>query len=278
MRRVLTLALAMALMPVLCAQTYQTTGATREDRVQMRVGAEFSKKWKNGLELSFDEDMRFDLYDVQSGTYAKTDKSTGKQLSADTTFGAAFDKSYTTLSLSYHPIEYFKMDGGYTLRILGKKGSDPAELLRHRLFFSVGAMYHFRYAKLYVRERFVCDMRADSVNLQEKNKFNWTLRSRIGSEFIVPGKPVKPYIWAELHNSLNAPTLQQKNGQQYITRVRTQVGCKWRLTKLSSMDFYYRFTYGYDRDINITKGQGYVQLTEETLYQHAIGVAYHLGW
>ena len=53
---------------------------------------------------------------------------------------------------------------------------------------------------------------------------------------------------------------------------------KWRLTKLSSLDFFYRFQYGYDRDINITKNKGYIQLTEEKSYLHAIGVTYNLDW
>ena len=76
--------------------------------------------------------------------------------------------------------------------------------------------------------------------------------------------------------STNAPEYQQKNGQQFISRVRTQAGVKWRVSRLSSLDFYYRFTYGYDRDINITKNKGNIELTEETLYQHSFGVSYHI--
>ena len=48
------------------------------------------------------------------------------------------------------------------------------------------------------------------------------------------------------------------------------------MSRLSSLDFYYRFTYGYDRDINITKNKGNIELTEETLYQHSFGVSYHI--
>ena len=121
-------------------------------------------------------------------------------------------------------------------------------------------------------------MRTDSVNLLEKNRYNWLLRSRLSAEFIVPGKPVKPYVWCELENTLNVPEYQQRNGKQYISHVRTQVGVKWRLTKMSSLDFYYRFQYGYNRDINITKNKGYIQLTEKTTYLHAIGVTYNLDW
>ena len=96
------------------------------------------------------------------------------------------------------------------------------------MFFSVTGSYTFDYAKIYLRERAQLDMRTDSVNPLEKNKFNWVLRSRVGSEFIIPGKPVKPYLWVELINTLNAPEYQQKNGHQFISDVRTQAGIKWR--------------------------------------------------
>ena len=132
--------------------------------------------------------------------------------------------------------------------------------------------------KLYLRERVMCEMRTDSINPLEKNKYKWTLRSKLGANFYVPGKPVKPYVWVELVNTLNAPEYQQKNGHQFITDVRTQAGVKWRVSRNSSLDFYYRFRYGYDRDINITKKKGYIELTEETLFQHAIGITYNFDW
>jgi len=256
------------------ATTYNSAGSTTEQEVQMRIGAEFTKKWKQGVQLSFSEELRFNLYDVETGTSAKG-------ATVNNNNGASFSKSYTTLSLAYaHPeFKYLKLDAGYTLRLLGNKGwSDPNEFLRHRVFFGVKGTYKGRIAKIYLRERVLCDMRTDSVNLLEKNQYNWLLRSRIGSEFTVPGKPVKPYLWLELENTLNVPKYQRKNGLQYLSHVRTQVGVKWRLTKLSSLDFFYRFQYGYDRDINITKKKGYIQLTEEKTFVHAIGISYCLDF
>ena len=251
---------------------YSSTGSTTEQNVQLRVGADFTKSWRCGVKLSLSEEMRFDLFDEMSG-------KTAKDVAVDTTFGAAFSKSYTTLVLSYAPIEYVKFDAGYTLRILGKKDwSDYNEWLRHRVFFGVTGTYRGQYVKVYVRERALCEMRTDSVNLLEKNQYNWLLRRRVGAEFIVPGKPVKPYLWAELENTLNVPEYQQKDGQQYISHVRAQVGVKWRVSKLSSLDFYYRFNYGYNRDINITKSKGNIQLTEERSFNHAIGITYNLDW
>ena len=209
--------------------------------------------------------MRFDVYNSMVGPH--------------------FRKSYTTIDLGYKPIEYVKFDAGYTFRIIGAdstwsaaKKADVNEWMRHRVFFSVTGSYTFDYAKIYLRERAQLDMRTDSVNPLEKNKFNWVLRSRVGSEFIIPGKPVKPYLWVELINTLNAPEYQQKNGHQFISDVRTQAGIKWRVSRLSTLDFYYRFTYGYDRDINITKNKGKIELTEETVYMHSIGITYNLDW
>lgn len=260
------------LSPNVMAWEYDSYGNTMEQSVEIRVGADFSKQWKNGLSLSLSEDVRVCLYDKLSGVNAKDEF-------VDTVNGPAFNKSYTTVALAYSPIKYLKFDVGYTLRLLGGKDwSDYNEYLRHRLHVGLTGIYDTHYVKLSLRERLLCDIRTDSVNLLEKQQYEWLLRSRLAAEFYVPGKPVKPYAWIELENTLNATEYQQKDGHQYISQVRTQAGVKWRLSRRSSLDFYYRFQYGYNRDVNITKRKGYIQLTEETSYLHAIGVAYNLDW
>ena len=260
------------LSPNVMAWEYDSYGNTMEQSVEIRVGADFSKKWKNGLSLSLSEDVRVGLYDKLSGVNAKDEF-------VDTVNGPAFNKSYTTVSLAYSPIKYLKFDVGYTLRLLGGKDwSDYNEYLRNRTHVGLTGIYDTHNVKLSLRDRLLCDIRTDSVNLLEKQQYEWLLRSRLAAEFYVPGKPVKPYAWIELENTLNATEYQQKDGHQYISQVRTQAGVKWRLSRRSSLDFYYRFQYGYNRDVNITKRKGYIQLTEETSYLHAIGVAYNLDW
>ena len=265
MRRLSLIGLLITLSLSAFAWEYNSEAANTTHSAQMRFGATFNKKWNNGLRLGVSEELRFDVY--------------------NSAVGPAFRKSYTTIDLGYKPIEYVKLDLGYTLKLLGPdstwsdtKKADANEWIRHRAFFSVTGSYSFDYAKIYLRERIQMDARTDSVNVLEQNKIDWVLRSRIGAEALIPGKPVKPYLWLELDNTLNAPEYQQKNGHQFICNVRTQAGVKWRVSRLSSLDFFYRFTYGYDRDINITKKKGYIELTEETLYQHAIGVTYNLDW
>ena len=235
----LCLLLLLLISPQVCAWEYHSYGSTTEQGVEMRVGADFSKKWKNGLSLSLSEDVRVGLYDKLSGVNAKDEF-------VDTINGPAFSKSYTTVTLAYSPIKYLKLDVGYTLRLLGKKDwNDYNEYLRHRTHIGLTGSYETHYVNLSLRERLLCDIRTDSVNLLEKQQYEWLLRSRLAAEFNVPGKPVKPYTWVELENTLNATEYQQKDGHQYVSQVRTQAGVKWRLTRRSSLDFYYRFQYGY---------------------------------
>ena len=264
-RRLVAVLIALAVCALVHAWNYDSEAATTTNVAQLRFGATFNKKWKNGLRLGVREDLWFDVYNSEVGPY--------------------FRKAYTTVDFGYKPIEYVKFDLGYTLKLLGPdstwsdtKKADANEWIRHRVFFSVTGSYSFEYAKIYLRERVQLDMRTDSVNLLEKNQYDWCLRSKIGTEFVVPGKPVKPYLWVELINTLNVPEYQQKNGHQFISSVRTQAGARWRVSRLSSLDFFYRFTYGYDRDINITKSKGYIQLTQETLYMHSVGITYNMDW
>ena len=68
------------------AVDYASTGATTEQIVQTRVGADFTKKWKSGVRLSISEELRFNLMDNITGT-------TAKGVVADTSYGASFNKS-----------------------------------------------------------------------------------------------------------------------------------------------------------------------------------------
>ena len=269
MKRVLALTLALAAVPALYAVTYETQDATTTHSAQLRMEANFTKKWKNGLSLTLGEELRFPMGGVVSP--------------ADSSFGPSFGKSYTSVKLGYRPIQYFKVDAGYTLRILGNKNwSDVNKWLRHRVFFTLTGNYDYEKWSFTLRERFISDMRMGPIDqhtvtgLYEKNRADWQLRSRIGIAYHVFGKPVKPYLWVELDNTLNATELS--GGKQYISSVRAQAGTTWRLTKQNALNFYYRFTYGYNRDVNVRAKKQTVTLTEETKFQHSIGVTYNFDW
>ena len=283
---------ALAVMLVLPAYSWDwasTPTSSTTHSAQLRVGADFNKKWDNGLALHFGEDLRFDL----GGTGTDINPASG-----DTTVSAVaanLNKSYTTLSLSYkNPrFKYLKADVGYMLKIMGNKDwADVNKWMRHRIFFSLTGSYRYEQWSFSLRERFLTEIRMGDIDLHtatgyyEHNRADWYLRSKVEVAYHAVSKPLKPYIWLELVNTLNANPLQQKyanndptqKGHQYIRKVRTSVGVVWRLTQRSSLDFYYRFNYGYDREVTVKAKSQNLFLNEETSFQHAIGIAYNFGW
>ena len=275
--------LCMLCSPAAYAWTYDpSSGSSTSHSVQMRVGAEFTKKWDAGVALQIEEDLRFDLggrLSELAGT------ATTPAVSA---VPASFNKSYTTLSLSYkHPrFKYLKGDAGYTLKIMGNKNwSDVNKWMRHRLFFSLTGSYRYEQWSFSLRERFMTEIRMGDIDqlaegskiLYEHNRADWFLRSKIEVAYHVMSKPLKPYVWIEMVNTLNANEVQN-NGAQYIRRVRTTIGTVWKINRSNALDFYYRFNYGYERDANIKPNKGIIILTEEKSFQHAIGIAYNFDW
>ncbi len=255
------------------AWNYSSTEEQKTHSAQIRVGAEFDKKWHNGLSFNISEELRFPMY----GTV------TGSNIAQDSIFTPNFGRSYTTLSLGYRPLPYLKFDAGYTLKILGNKDwSKVNKWMKHRVFFSIIGTYKYENWTFSLRERFLTEIHMGDIDkhtatgLYEKNRADWQLRSKAGVSYHVFGKPVKPYLWVELINTLNATELS--GGKQYITSVRTQIGTTWRLSEKNSLNFYYRFTYGYDKDVNVRAKKQTIELTNETTYQHAIGVTYCFDW
>ena len=275
------------LLPI-SAWDFATTQNETTQSVQLRLGAEFSKKWKNGLSLHFGEDLRFDLYESVDLQRAATQGGDSTYLNTPD-----FSKSYTTLSLSYkHPqFPYLKGDIGYTLKLTKKSSADVNKIMRHRVFFSLTGSYHYENWSFSLRERVLTEIRMGDIDyhnasgLYEANRANWDLRSKLEVAYHFQSKPLKPYVWCEVINTLNANELQQyyanndhsNPGRQYIRRVRAQAGIVWRLTRLSSLNFYYRFQYAYDRDINVKPNKQTIHLSEDRNYQHIIGIEYHFG-
>ena len=282
MGKVLLCGLLMACSISALAWDYDKISSSSSHSMQLRASADFTKKWNRGLSLHIEEDVRFNMVDaiVLGNVSSMT--------------GPAFQKAYTTLALQYSPIEYVKLDAGYTLKILGDKDwSDVNEWMRHRVFFGVTGIYRYGSWSFSLRERFLSEIRMDDIDIHyatgfaEHNRADWYLRSKVEVSYQALSKPLKPYIWFELANTLNANPLQQKytdnnpnqnDGQQYIKHARAAIGVVWRLNRRNALDFYYRFHYGYERDITVKTKKQTLILTEETELRHAIGVAYKFDW
>ena len=277
------IAIAVLLAPPIHAWEYTSTQNETTHSAQLRLGADVQKKWKNGVALKLEEDLRFNL-----GGTTSLETVSGTTTSA---YPAAFNKSYTTLTLSYKPVQwpYIKLDAGYTLKLTNKDTLADNKIMRHRVFMSVTGTYTYDRWSFSLRERVMSEIRMGELDQHlatgyyEHNRADWYLRSRLEIAYHAVSKPVKPYIWGEIENTLNANPLQQyyannntaNQGQQFSHRIRAEAGVTWKLNRANSLNFYYRFHYGYDRDVKVKKNKQTIHLTEERDYQHAIGIVYH---
>lgn len=286
------------LIAVLLLLSVATSGAAQEikepchdsrQNIELRVAAAYSKTFHNRLSLGIEEEIRSGMYDslthVSGGNY-------GKNEPVATPY---FHKSYTTVSLSYEPIDYLSLGAAYTLKLYGNKGWDDAnEFIRHRMSAYVMGQYKTGQWKFSLRERLVADLRTDSVNKLEQPQCALELRHRLHVDYSVVGKPLKAYANFELINTLNQPTqylnqlkkASDKRYGQYLSSIRAGLGLKWRINANNTLNFYYRLDTNYDRDLNITRihtngsGKqvgGHAELTYLTEYQHIFGVAYEFG-
>ena len=110
------------------------------------------------------------------------------------------------------------------------------------------------------------------------------MRHRVHIGYYIPGKPVQVYGNIEVINTLNRPTeylnyyISNEKFSQYVCDARLQLGVRWRLDRRNTLSFAYRFDYNYDRDLNITKKKGNIELTRTHTYGHVIILAYDLNW
>ncbi len=244
------------------AQEIVSNETTTEQIAELRLAAAYKHSFDHHLGLSVDEEVRTCL----GGTSP-----------------AAFSRSYTTLSLDYAPIPYLHLALGYTLKLYGNKGwDDPNEYLRHRAFLNLTGQIKINHWKLSLRERLLMDCRTDSVNPNEKNAIDLTMRHRAMVSYSMFSQPLRFYAAVELANTLNAPTeylntCSSTQYGQYLTHVRPEIGMRWKLNKRNSLSLAYRFDYGYKRDLNIKRKSGNVELTNAYKYNHIIILAYQFS-
>lgn len=240
-------------------QSVYETDSTYTD-VQMRFGFDLKFNLWRGLSLSVEEDAR--LKNNLSG----------------------FDRSYTYATLSYRFNPYFKFGVGYTFMAIwhdGKKSTDYEKYwdFRHRINLDFTGNVSTGRWKFTLRERPLATIRMLSYDPLEKVSPEYTLRSKVEVEYSAMTAPIKPYFAFELSNTLNHSKYIEKN---YIDRYRFNIGLKWRLNKSNSIDFFYRFDIGYDKDVNIDYKKDdvtikKVDIVNEHDYSHIIGIFYNFN-
>ncbi len=232
--------------------------------MQLRTGADFNFKFDR-VTLNFGEELRFNLMPTAEVHLANT------YLEADVNIIRG----------------YFHGHAGYSLRArTGKLGTttDVNKILRHRVYFGLtehvklGTLQRFT---LSLRERAVLNIRTDSPNLFEKPAYAWDMRYRLQLQYKAASKPLTPYLWTELVHTCNATEYQKyyNNSHNYISAVKAAVGLKWKLDATNTLNFYVRYDWSHDFDIDANK-EGTTVKTAYDIRQHLaiIGVEYKFGW
>ena len=158
------------------AQEIASTDTTSKQTAEVHVIASFVKSFDYGLKLTLEEEIR----------------------------SIPAHRSHTTISLAYTPIEYLSLSAGYVLKLYGNQGwDDPNKFLRHRVNVDATGQVTLGQWKLSLRERLMLDARADEIDLREKNRVDYTLRSRLQAVYAIPNQPLSIVAKMEVFNTLN---------------------------------------------------------------------------
>lgn len=149
-----------------------------------------------------------------------------------------FDASYTSLGVNYKPHPRIGLLAAYEFQYLS--GAE----LRHRVKLMITPNIALGDFTLSLRERFqmTYSMTDQSVD--------WLLRTRLRLDYVIPSTPLGTYVYAEMHNPLEA------NPASWYDMFGYGVGLDWVIDKYNILGIFYEFSH------------------TPSSYYHLIGAAY----
>ena len=233
-----------------------------------RLSFTLDKKITRGLHVSLEEEVRF-----------------------DNNF-SSFDRSQTTVALSYKVNDNLKFGLGYAMINPYSSSNNAFKNSRHRFMLDVTGGIHFGNWRLSLKERFQATYRSGDMNEYQNPRTALILKSRLKLQY-KGMRRLEPYASFELRNTLNAPVIvAYYNGTNYITdtyttegdagwfldgfsnifvnRLRGSIGAEYRLTKRSSLDISLMADYVMDNIVD-ANSEG----TKLKSYTHETGF---VGW
>ena len=227
------------------AQEVESDTTSSSQFAEAHIIASFVKSFDHGLSLTLEEEIR----------------------------SVPTHRSHTSIGLGYTPIQYLSLSAAYVLKLYGNQGWDDVnKFLRHRVNLDVIGQLSVGQWKLSLRERLMLDARADEIDLREKNRVDYVLRSRLQAVYAIPNKPLSIVGKMEVFNTLNA-----KYFGQYINELRPEIGLQWKVDKHNTLNLAYRYNYVYSRNIDMLDS-GNVSLEHEYTHKHIILLTYKFGW
>ena len=245
MRRILVIVSILLIPCWLCAQEIAQEDTTSSQYAEAHLIASFVKSFDHGLQLTLEEEIR----------------------------SIPAHRSHTTIGLAYTPIQYVSLSAAYVLKLYGDKGwKDANKFLRHRVNIDVTGQVSVGQWKLSLRERLMLNARADEIDLQETNRVDYTLRSRLQASYSIPNQPLSIVGKMEVFNTLNA-----KYFGQYVSELRPEIGLQWKVNKHNTLSLAYRYNYVYSRNFDVLDS-GDIALEHEYKHKHIILLTYKFGW
>ena len=182
---------------------------------------EISKKFNNGMTLSFVEEFRLrnELRTV--------------------------DKFQSDLDLSYKINNFLNAGISYTLINYYHPGNKSHDYLnywetRHRFNINAEGEYNLGRFKFSLRERFQTTYRVlDSLSTADINP-KLLLRSKLSVTYNIPKIPVEPFAFCEFFQVLNGPMKSQ------IEEYRFSAGLKYKISKKMSLKTSYLYSDEFD--------------------------------
>ena len=201
----------------------------------------------------------------------------GEQLRTKDSFGTV-DKILSSLTLDYEPWKWLEVGGEYAF-VNEKKGAGDWRI-KHRINFNVTGKLKVGRFDLSLRERIRLVERSYDTNEYETPDPFTTLRTRLKVAYNTPTR-WKPYAYAELYTTLNAPKVvsnfltEELERDNYINRIRLVVGSELKLGAKHKMDLHYMVNLNRSYKIGYDKTTGDVQKWAlEKLCAHVICVEY----
>ncbi len=188
------------------------------------------------------------------------------------------DKVLSGLGMEYEPLKYLK--AGVEYIFVNDNDLEDGWGIKHRLNVDVTGSYDIGRFELSLRERVRFQFRSDSTNRYEKPDPFITLRSRLKAAYDIRHSHWKPYVFAELYTTLNAPgpvsdyTTDAFYRDNYINRIRLGLGAKYKINKHNSLDFYYMVHFNRDYRARYKRGG---EMKEWSLMKeccHVFGIDY----
>ena len=233
----------------------------QEVPLQRSEDSDVQSRWRVALEIPLNKQLKLTV---------------SEQLRTKNSF-ENLDKMLTSLTLDYSPWKHIGFEGEYVF-VNVNESSDWK--IKHRINLGVIGKLSVGRFDLSLRERVRLVVRSYPTDRYTTPDPFVTLRTRLKADYRNKSR-WKPYAYAELYTTLNAPAAvanrltEDLERDNYINRLRLCVGSTMKINDHNSMDFYYMthfnrsFSAKYDDASGALNARSLKRVTA-----HVIGVDY----